>query len=420
MQVAGIHNNPKLGYYRVGQEIFYSKPAAFIRATETKQIPEWRFNTVGFARVDWTVEPATNLRELYRQRAQQLRDRYDYIRIECSGGGDSTTAVFAFLLNDIHLDEIVFRYPKKGENGVTNDAFNTNANNTLSEFQFAAQPLLNWVKTKFPKTVVRIHDFSENMLNEESTRDESWVFQTQHWFQPAHHDKYNQFAVAEHRALADSGRSICVLLGIDKPRLALINGDWYTYFTDVQGSAAHPVVGDYTNITNEYFYWTPDFPEIVMKQSHMIKTWFELPQNQHLLHLVKLLSVGNVVAHRTTYEHIAKSIIYPDYDLATWQTNKPTNSFYNEMDTWFYKNFRETRLYSAWEAGLAYLVNKIDPALLAYELGQAVGLKHQNSHFYHLGAAKSVPITAKFDNSQQFNTQEITVLKDRKIQRMFV
>jgi hypothetical protein len=32
---------------------------------------------------------------------------------------------------------------------------------------------------------------------------------------------------------------------------------------------------EYTNIHTEFFYWTPDLPEIVIKQSHMIRRWFE-------------------------------------------------------------------------------------------------------------------------------------------------
>ena len=185
-----IEQNPKLGFYKVGSEIFYSKPQAYIYATKTKQSIHWNFNNLEYAKIDWSVEPETNLRELYRQRAQQLRDRYDYIRLECSGGGDSTTVAYSFLLNNIHLDEVIFRYPKTGEKDATNDPFNTKPTNTLSEYQFAAKPLLEWIKTNYPKTRVVIHDYSENMLEQESSRDESWIYNTRDWFQPGHGDKY--------------------------------------------------------------------------------------------------------------------------------------------------------------------------------------------------------------------------------------
>jgi len=411
----GIEQNPKLGYYKVGDQIFYSKPEAFIHATSHNLWPEWKFNIDTYARLDWTYEPETNIRELYRMRAQQLRDQYDYIRLECSGGSDSTTVAYAFLLNGIHLDEVIFRYPKTGEKGVSGNAFDTKATNTLSEFDFAARPLLNWIKTNFPDTIVRIHDFAENMLEENETRDESWIFHTRDWFQPAHADKYNQFSVKEHRELADSGKRIAVVTGIEKPRMCVMDNKWYVYFSDLHANSAHPVVGDYTNITNEYFYWTPDFPEIINKQTHLIKQWFDMEQNSHLQNLIQWPNTS--IAQRTAYEQLVKSIIYPDYDMETWQTIKPTNSFYNEMDHWFHVNFKDTNLYHAWTAGLQLLVDKIDPKYFTYEHEVPVGLKQMFSPHYYVGESQHKAPMPAFKNRDYFKNLQgsTTIVKDKKI-----
>ena len=94
---------------------FFTKPQALVEATKSGHFPEWHFNRPVFEKIVWDQEPETDLRLLYRLRAQQLREKYDWIRVEASGGGDSTTAIFSFLLNGIHLDEVVFRYPKTGE-----------------------------------------------------------------------------------------------------------------------------------------------------------------------------------------------------------------------------------------------------------------------------------------------------------------
>jgi len=414
-EIEGIDTNPKLGYYKVGDETFYSKPQAFIYATQVDKWPRWHFNTDVYAKIDWTVEPQTDIRELYRLRAQQLRDKYDYIRLECSGGSDSTTVAFAFLLNNIHIDEVIFRYPKTGEKDVAGDALNTKADNTLSEFDFAAKPLLNWIKTNYPNTLVRIHDFSENMLDEQDTRDESWVFETRDWFQPAHGDKYDQFGVKEHKALAETGKSICVLTGMEKPRMCIVNNEYFCYFSDYQANSAHPIVGQHTNITNEYFYWTPDFPEITVKQTHMIKQWFEQPQNSYLKHL--LYWPNHSVNQRTAYEQIVKSIIYPDYDQLTWQTAKPTNSFYNEMDHWFYHNFKDTKLYGAWQAGLKFLTNNIDKKYFTQEAGEPVGLIISHSPFYYVGNTTSAARMPAFTNQdyKQKITGTITAVKNKKV-----
>jgi diphthamide synthase (EF-2-diphthine--ammonia ligase) len=96
--------------------------------------------------------------------------------LEFSGGGDSTTALYSFINNGIELDEVVFRYPKTGEKNVANDPFNCKPENTLSEAQFAAYPILNWLSTVAPRTKITVHDYTENMLT--GQYDESWVFKT--------------------------------------------------------------------------------------------------------------------------------------------------------------------------------------------------------------------------------------------------
>lgn len=416
----GIERNSKLGYYKVGDQVFYSKPQAYIYATQTGIEPSWYFNNVEFAKFDWLHEPEVGIRELYRLRAQQLRDKYDWIRLESSGGGDSTTAIFSFLLNDIHLDEVVFRYPEQVDKNVTNDPFNTKPENTLSERQFAAEPLLKWITTHYPNVRVTIQDYSENLLNDNYMQDESWVFTTRDWFQPGHGIKHNNFGTNEHRATADSGKSICVIYGIDKPKVALINNQWYAYFLDVHANHPNPVVNEYTNITSELFYWTPDIPELVSKQSHMVKNWFDMPQNKHLRHLVKF--PNSSVNQRTTYESIVKSIIYPDYDLSTWQTAKPSNSFYNEMDHWFHTNLQGTKLFLAWQGGLQMLVDKIDPKYFEFELSRPVGLQRNFSLFYHLGPSSSTDVEPVLDNNdyKTISKQPITMVQNRKIKKIVV
>ena len=378
-----LENNPKLGFYTVGKDRHYIKPVALIAATKTNQFPEWNFNRGVFDKYDWSIEPEISIKELYRMRAQQLRDKYDYIRLEVSGGGDSTTAAFSFILNGIHLDEVVFRYPKTGEKNVTDDPFNTKPENTLSEWKYAAQPLLQWISTHAPRTRITIHDYSENMLA--SNHDESWVFRTKDYFQPGHAFKHTVDAVDSHKATLDQGKSVCMLWGVDKPKVCIKDSKWYLYFMDAQANNANPEVGQWDNITNEYFYWTPDMPELLCKQAHTIRKWFDLPSNKYLQHLARW--PNHSFAQRTTFEHIIKPLLYPDYDPATFQTSKPTNSFYNEMDYWFYTNFQGTHVWNVWQAGLKHLVDNIDPKYFNNEMGRPVGFVGFISPFYYLGDA---------------------------------
>jgi hypothetical protein len=394
-----LEQNDKLGYYTVGTKKFYGKVEALIEATKTKEFPIWHYNRNVFDNVKWQEEPQTPLRELYRMRAQQLREKYDWIRIEASGGGDSTTALLSFLNNGIHIDEVVFRYPKTGEKNVHNDPYNTKCENTLSEWEFAAKPLLNWISTNHPRVKITVHDYSENMLKQ--GLDDSWVFKTKDYFQPGHCFKHDNVGFIDHRRDAEAGKKICVLYGIDKPRMCVKDNKWFVYFMDLQANHSNSVVYEYDNITNEYFYWSPDLPELVCKQAHIIKNWFMMPQNKPLQFVVKW--PNNSIANRTTYEQMVKPLIYPDYDPATFQVIKPSNSFYNEMDYWFYVNFQETQVYKTWQAGLTLLVNSIDEKYFNKEMGKPVGFVGFVSPFYYLGpsvyASTGINDYARFDQA---------------------
>jgi hypothetical protein len=153
--------NKKLGYYLVNNEIYYNKYQALMAATASNSQVRWFFNEDIFVHFPWATEPEETLKDLYRARAQQLRDTYDYIRVESSGGSDSTTVIFSFLLNGIHLDEVVFRYPKGGERDVTGNARDLRSENTLSEWEFAAKPLLDWIATNYPAVKITVHDYTD-------------------------------------------------------------------------------------------------------------------------------------------------------------------------------------------------------------------------------------------------------------------
>jgi hypothetical protein len=381
-----IEQNSKLGYYTVGAEKFFSKPMALIKATETNQFPEWHFNREEFAAVDWDQEPTTDIRTLYRLRAQQLRQKYDYIRLEFSGGSDSTTVLYSFVNNGIHIDEVVFRYPKTGEKSVSDDPFNYKPENTLSEARYAAYPVLNWLKTAAPGTKITVHDYSENMLDD--SHDESWVLQTKDYFQPGHAFKHAKFGLADHQHQADSGKNICVLYGVDKPKICIRDQKWYAYFLDITANHSVTDGGDYSNVVTEYFYWSPDLPELLVKQCHILKNWFGLEQNKIFQYVCRWPNHSFV--HKNAFEAIARPLIYPDYDPTTFQTAKPTNSFYNEMDYWFYTNFQHTRQYLVWQAGLHYLTASIDAKYFNYEMNKPVGFVGFLSPFYCLGPAHFV------------------------------
>ena len=101
-----LENNDKLGFYMLGGKKFYTKPEALVEATKTGIFPEWNFNRNVFDSYNWSVEPNIDIKELYRLRALQLREKYDYLILAYSGGADSHNILLSFMRQNIHIDEI--------------------------------------------------------------------------------------------------------------------------------------------------------------------------------------------------------------------------------------------------------------------------------------------------------------------------
>ena len=171
----------RLGYYSVGDKILINKADALIEATSSKNNVHWNFNDEIFSFIDWTIPIDVSLNELYRQRAQQLRDKYDYLSLYYSGGVDSTNVLHAFIDNNILLDEIVMYRPKLLDT-FTNRIDRSN-NNVFSEIEFAAIPhLKKYIKD--PRTNIRIINIDTSLDN--FLKDDNLVseFQTINLFMP--------------------------------------------------------------------------------------------------------------------------------------------------------------------------------------------------------------------------------------------
>ena len=96
----------KRGYYKVGNQKFYSKAQAILYDQQNHKGIDFIFNDEDFLSADWKNEPQESLDEIYKQRAQQLREKYDYLVLSYSSGVDSTNILHSFLYNNIHLDEV--------------------------------------------------------------------------------------------------------------------------------------------------------------------------------------------------------------------------------------------------------------------------------------------------------------------------
>ena len=91
------HRQSKFGYYQVGELLTtFSKVEALGWSQRFNQPVQYRFNDLVFDSYNWTVEPAESLVQLYQRRAQQIREKYDYLVLFYSGGADSHNMLQSF------------------------------------------------------------------------------------------------------------------------------------------------------------------------------------------------------------------------------------------------------------------------------------------------------------------------------------
>jgi hypothetical protein len=266
-----------MGVYHVGALEFVNKPDALTYATSTHQSVRWNFNEDIFSNMDWHIPIETPLLELYRQRAQQLRDTYDYVSLFFSGGVDSTNALQSFINNSIPLDEIVMFRPLR----MVNQANTTNISDTniYSEIEFAAVPYLkkyvkdHKIKIRFIEMDIALEEFFQDpKLYEHFTTLPQYTARQVAKIAMSLTDK-------TWRGLYDRGVTVAHVTAADKPFIFCQEGVYHaTFFDDsvhAMNFATNKFTGDYGHLIHrqihENFYSTASLPQIVIKQCQMVK-----------------------------------------------------------------------------------------------------------------------------------------------------
>jgi hypothetical protein len=360
--------NPDLGYYEIGGVKYWNKASALLEGTKLGfkySDLHWNFNDDFFDKFNWTEEPAGSITEYYQTRARALREKYDYIILNCSGGADSTTMLYSFLQQGLFVDEIMMRHADVGTKKYQGQ-LNLEASNEHSEYEYAGIPLLQWVNKVSPKTKITVHDFSLDIINQDLTWDENFIYWCGDYVTPGCIVRYTHASMKDSLSMFDKGRSVGILFGTDKPRVYAHDNNLYLFFMDRAVHSATPatVTNGYDNINVELFYWAPESANMVAKQCHLIKNWFNHPMNNRLKYMLSQDWLANPV-NRTVYESVIKGVIYEDYDLSTFQVNKPSRTVLQEWDYWI-NDHTDTPGYKTFMRGMIHLYQNIDKSFLRH------------------------------------------------------
>lgn len=382
-------NKDQFGYYQVGDFKTYSKVEAIELAhAKSSLTPRWIFNDETFGNYNWKIEPTETLDELYAQRARQLREKYDYIVVWYSGGADSHNILETFRKNDIFIDEIAQFHAYSGEK-----SWNSYLN---LEVEKIAVPVTLEVLESMPGTKHRMVDmapFINDVFKEDNNRID-FIYKSNRSFSPHQLARtYFREKIKDYQDIIASGKKLCFVWGGSKPEVVYdeAKDKYYTRFIDCIDSNG---VGPRTQQLNreweydEMFYWSPDCPELVAKQSHLVKNYMRnLPAidlnsrwltteagdmriswdgTRRRVNSKHAHSLVNNVPYYLTVDGLHR-LIYTHWNHDTFSLGKTVSFMFGPRDAWW---FRAT---GSDQKNFVYGIESIKKMLGEYLVGSSLG-----------------------------------------------
>jgi hypothetical protein len=344
----------KFGYYRVGNSEFISKLSAIEHSQKTGKHMQWIFNDIFFQEQDWTIEPSKSLQTLYKERAQRIRNNYDYVVLFYSGGADSHNVLCSFLYNNIPIDEICVCQYSEAEG---KDSFWT------GEVLLTALPDLNFIRLHYPSITINYLDTTRYLekIYEGDSRWE-WIYQMNTTLAPNNYLRsFIREMTPHYQKIISSGKKMCFVFGSDKPRLEFQDNQYGLYFQDIIDSCVSPrtAILDRTWEHDECFYWSIDSIELLRKQAHSLVKFlrsvnpaskFLIKANQknsrHTRSNLGTTTIDGEQYYLTTEGQ--KNILYPYWPKDRFQNKKPFSAVFSPRDSWFFsKNNHNEKIMQA-------------------------------------------------------------------------
>ncbi len=376
----------KYGYYRVADLKFYSKLDASVAAARLAQKIQWIYNDEVFAAVDWSQEPGLDLANLYRIRAQQIRDTYDYVVLWYSGGADCDNILNTFIDNDIKLDEAA---------SVVNIEADTDPNGYLNgEIYNVVKPKLAQARTKQPQLRHSVIDLCRPTMDFFANRTNrfDWVHKVSQYVNPNYLARSQVVRSNSHwMNLINAGKKVAFVWGIDKPKIVHLGHTWMCVFRDVLDAAAitaqqiDPLDGQF----DEMFYWSPDMPQLIVKQAHVLKRFMESLtldspwlSSQYNDRNPSTVINGKIRWLTSDGIHLA---LYPKWHPRPFQV-KPYSLIFSPRDQWFFDLPDNDPSKVAWRNGLQYFWQTMPDWAKKESQDLSSGLKIISSRPYYLSA----------------------------------
>jgi hypothetical protein len=344
------------GFYTVDNLKFYSKIEALEVAAKTNSKVNWNFNDSVFSSYDWSIEPVESLPELYRRRAQQLREKYDYLVLWFSGGADSTNILDTFLDNDIKLDEVV--------GAVNYEATGEQTNRLNAEIYKVSVPKIEEAKQKQPWLKHRIVDIPAHTLEFFKGKESiDWTYNMNAFFNPySMTSQDTRLKESDWLQLMDSGKKVGFVYGIDKPCIAWTPKGYQLRFFDMFDRVVSPKTQrlDDPRENVELFYWSPECVPLMIKQGHVLKNFLKVASGTEDWFTDRRVdkAFGNFTVINKQVRwldlNMVNKIVYPKWKLEPYQF-KAISIVFSYRDDWFYSMPEHSAEVTNWRTGLEHM-----------------------------------------------------------------
>jgi hypothetical protein len=350
----------KIPHWIVGEQRYTSQFETWQAITKTNLPARFCLYEDAFDQIDWTQDPSESWNELLRVRCIQLRQKYKNLKLLYSGGRDTHHILLTFIKFQIPIDELV----------IVN----------YSRNPVRAAEYVNWIKPMALRYLQHNPQAKITTINLGVDDYRAWYHETwsekitattmSGYFQPGDYG----WMLEQKGHVVDS--STGVMCGLEKPELVVKDDKLYAYNTDGQFMHYLHNIG-----LMEFFYITPDLPELHAKQAwlivnHLLQHYpnadsnfianFQQVHSGHYDELAIAVGRGPAVnVHAPEQNGLAKySGAHPTFQVLKKimldEAPEVWNRYKENMD-WFYKNFDDpVRVTSkSWWRGAQFLSSKL-------------------------------------------------------------
>jgi hypothetical protein len=254
---------------------------------------------------------------MYKLRAKQIREAYDYVVIWYSGGSDSHNLLLAWIEAGLKIDEIAttWNYEATGDK----------QNHQNAEITNVVLPDIQKLKDSGFDFKFRLVDISQLCVDLFASWKSEFEYNINFHFSPNNPAKHIiRDKIKDYRDLIASGKKVAFVWGKEKPRIKYDERYYFQFFDNVDNC-----VGPYTQRRyhqgwyDEMFYWSPEFPLIPVKQAHIVKNYVK--QNN--------INID---------DELLKYLLYPKWNSSIFNNGKTSSFTYSQRDEWFLKSNLET------------------------------------------------------------------------------